>query len=61
VLHRKPHAQAKRVRRVGFEPTKLTHWILSPTPLTTRVPTQYQNSEESSTTKFHGFTVTADQ
>ena len=27
---------AKVVLRVGFEPTKLPHWILSPTPLTSR-------------------------
>lgn len=31
---------ANIVLEVGFEPTKLTHWILSPTPLTTRVSQQ---------------------
>lgn len=26
----------KNLQRVGLEPTKLTHWVLSPAPLTTR-------------------------
>lgn len=31
---------------VGFEPTKLTHWILSPTPLTTRVSQPFLTQDE---------------
>ena len=34
--HWQPRRGKKEMQGVGFEPTKQTHWILSPAPLTTR-------------------------